>query len=148
MKNEKLDKRLPNDKSFPNLRIGQAARKLGVSTSLLRRYEILGLILPFKEGGGQRLFSVTDVEWLQSLKAYFATTGTGPSCLSRVMRSLPMREIRAREAGVACPLPPSVGICWQALPGARRVCRACPAYAEKSKVLTFDRHFRIEPIRP
>ena len=131
-------------RKLPTLRIGTVAARVALSTSTLRQYERLGLVLPFKESGGQRLFSITDVEWLKRLKAHFAETSTGPSCLSRLMRSMPAREIRWVKTGTSCPVPETGQICWQAASSDRQLCRSCPAYTEKTSMLSFDIHFRVQ----
>ena len=51
----------------PILGIGIAAKKLGVSPQLLKKYEREGLIITQKTESGHRLYSEKDLEWIYFL---------------------------------------------------------------------------------
>ncbi len=56
------------------LTIGRMAEALGVSTHTLRFYEQAGLIRPVsRSGGGHRLYSPADIEWLRFVMRLKAT---------------------------------------------------------------------------
>ncbi len=137
------------DRHLPIIRIREAAQAAGLSPSTLRQYEELGLILPYREESGQRLYSLDDVEWLQQLQAYFRRTHSGPNCLAQLLGLIPFEEI-CRTTGTTCTCRPAKkageATCWQGWGTTgerRRVCRDCPAYRRKHYALAFDDHFRI-----
>ena len=50
--------------------ISIAARMVGVHAQTLRYYERVGLVMPSRSGGRQRLYSMADVERLRRIKAF------------------------------------------------------------------------------
>lgn len=134
---------------LPLLRIGAVAKETGVSPSTLRWYESLGFVLPQRESSGYRLYSSDDVQWIIELRSFMTATGTGPRALARIMRWLPLSEIRTQILGTSCEIATPAAICWSGhtTPIHTRLCRACPAYNNKSYVLEFERHFTAS-LRP
>lgn len=138
-----MERYISDSVNLPVIRIGEVAKVLGISASTLRQYEDLGLVLPFKEESGQRMYSVADITWLRRLHQYFAETRTGPTALARLMRLMPTHAMRFRRIGLPCSVQAADRMCWQANATLRRKCRECPAYLEKDMVLDFEKHFRI-----
>lgn len=94
-----------------NYTIGDAAKKIGVSTYTLRYYDKEGL-LPFvqKNKSGQRVFTTTDMEWLslieclketgmciKSIKQYITWYLEGDSTLSLRLDMLKKQYRKATE---------------------------------------------------
>ena len=50
--------------------ISVAARMVGLHAQTLRYYERVGLVLPSRSGGRQRLYSIADIERLRRIKAF------------------------------------------------------------------------------
>ena len=50
--------------------ISVAARMVGLHAQTLRYYERVGLVMPSRSGGRQRLYSMADVERLRRIKAF------------------------------------------------------------------------------
>ncbi len=137
------------DGERPILRIGQAARMVGVSQSTLRNYEDLGLVIPCRENG-QRLFSMRDVDWLRRLRTYLEERHLGPAAAAWVLRIARLHELRRDRTGDVCSYAATSegAICWTRGPGAEfagRTCRTCPAYLEKDGILEFEKRFAVLP---
>ena len=62
----------PNDDftTEPCFVISVAARMVGLHAQTLRYYERVGLVMPSRSGGRQRLYSVADVERLRRIKTF------------------------------------------------------------------------------
>ena len=61
------------DSSFatePCFVISVAARMVGLHAQTLRYYERVGLVMPSRSGGRQRLYSMADVERLRRIKTF------------------------------------------------------------------------------
>ena len=61
------------DNSFatePCFVISVAARMVGLHAQTLRYYERVGLVMPSRSGGRQRLYSMADVERLRRIKTF------------------------------------------------------------------------------
>ena len=59
--------------SFPKpregmLKIGETARRLGISVQAIRLYESEGLLISFRSQGGTRWYSEEDIEWIAEIK--------------------------------------------------------------------------------
>lgn len=62
----------PNDDftTEPCFVISVAARMVGLHAQTLRYYERVGLVMPSRSGGRQRLYSMADVERLRRIKTF------------------------------------------------------------------------------
>ena len=62
----------PNDDftTEPCFVISVAARMVGLHAQTLRYYERVGLVMPSRSGGRQRLYSIADVERLRRIKTF------------------------------------------------------------------------------
>lgn len=64
---------MTQDNNFPTepcFVISVAARMVGLHAQTLRYYERVGLVLPSRSGGRQRLYSMADVERLRRIKTF------------------------------------------------------------------------------
>ena len=143
---------LDHDFHLPMIRIRTAASAAFLAPSSLRTYETLGLVLPHRDRGGQRLYSKSDISWLQALQEHFRTTRTGPQCTARLLGKIPYDALIGTQGySSACrehgyDPRDSAGTCWleYGLDGPRRRdCRDCPAYQKKDTVLKFRQNFVI-----
>ena len=55
--------------------ISVAARMVGLHAQTLRYYERVGLVMPSRSGGRQRLYSMADVERLRRIKTFVGEMG-------------------------------------------------------------------------
>ncbi len=55
--------------------ISVAARMVGLHAQTLRYYERVGLVMPSRSGGRQRLYSIADVERLRRIKTFTEEMG-------------------------------------------------------------------------
>lgn len=60
----------PHFTDEPCFVISVAARMVGLHAQTLRYYERVGLVLPSRSGGRQRLYSMADVERLRRIKTF------------------------------------------------------------------------------
>lgn len=130
-------RRTSNAADIPSLRIGEVSKATGLSASTIRWYEKLGLILPQRESSGYRTYTQDDVAWLMQLKEYFAATNDSPRCLAELLAWLPLRQLRMQMLDIQCTCKPGGGVCWSVggSPLQVRICRDCPAYANKAVAL-------------
>ena len=66
------------DSNFPTepcFVISVAARMVGLHAQTLRYYERVGLVMPSRSGGRQRLYSMADVERLRRIKRFVDEMG-------------------------------------------------------------------------
>ena len=66
------------DNNFPTepcFVISVAARMVGLHAQTLRYYERVGLVMPSRSGGRQRLYSMADVERLRRIKTFVDEMG-------------------------------------------------------------------------
>ncbi len=66
------------DSNFPTepcFVISVAARMVGLHAQTLRYYERVGLVMPSRSGGRQRLYSMADVERLRRIKTFVDELG-------------------------------------------------------------------------
>ncbi len=130
------------------MRMREVAALSGLSASTLRKYEALGLVLPYKESSGHRLYSQQDIAWLLLLRTYFERTGRTPSSLGDLLAIVPFQDIRHAVLGEPCAVRNTDSVCWLVHaddPAWRRKCRDCPGYQQKDRSLEFLRHFRVIP---
>ena len=66
------DNNLPTEPCFV---ISVAARMVGLHAQTLRYYERVGLVMPSRSGGRQRLYSMADVERLRRIKTFVDELG-------------------------------------------------------------------------
>ncbi len=136
------------DRDLAMITVGEVAKLTGLSPSSIRQYESLGLVLPNKRRG-RRFYSLSDIEWIRSMREYFRSTHTGPHALAQLLRCLPGIEIRQLYAGLSdCTIfGTDEAICWQtrvrANPEEVSVCRSCPTYRRKAMAMTPCASFSI-----
>ncbi len=69
---------MTTDNNFPTepcFVISVAARMVGLHAQTLRYYERVGLVMPSRSGGRQRLYSMADVERLRRIKTFVDEMG-------------------------------------------------------------------------
>lgn len=69
---------MTSDNNFttePCFVISVAARMVGLHAQTLRYYERVGLVMPSRSGGRQRLYSMADVERLRRIKTFVDELG-------------------------------------------------------------------------
>jgi len=75
----------PQD-SEPLLRISEVARRVGISSSALRAWESLGLVVPQRTRSRYRMYSVSDVRLLQRAIFLRRARGLNPAAIVHVLK--------------------------------------------------------------
>ncbi len=90
----------PDDRfaTEPCFIISVAARMVGLHAQTLRYYERVGLVMPSRSGGRQRLYSMADVERLRRIKTF--TDDMGVNLAGAEIALKLMDRIRELEAQV------------------------------------------------
>lgn len=89
-----------------NLKIGTVARRLGISASLLRAWEKLGLARPFRTGSNYRLYTNEDLRVLRRAVYFRRIRGlNAPAILDRLRQEGLLNHKRSAPAQE----PPSIG---------------------------------------
>ncbi len=73
------------------LRIGDAARTVGVSPSALRLWERQGLVTPLRQGGRERRYGPAELERLRRIRRLRAVEGLNAAGIRRVLGNEPTR---------------------------------------------------------
>jgi DNA-binding transcriptional MerR regulator len=84
-KRSRLVKRSESDKAY--LRIGDVARLVGVSPSVLRDWQNLGLVNPARNRSGYRLYTAEDVELVRRACVLRKQEGLNAAAIVRVLAS-------------------------------------------------------------
>src|ERR1700730_8563428 len=84
---------VPGAKAY--LKIGDVARRVGVSPSVIRSWENLGLTRPLRSESKYRLYSPDDVKLLKRARFMRKVRGMNAPAIVELLR----REGRARPAG-------------------------------------------------
>jgi MerR family transcriptional regulator/heat shock protein HspR len=80
--------------------ISVAARILGVQTQTLRYYERVGIIMPSRTGGRQRVYSRRDVDRIRRIRKYMDDWGVnlaGAEVLIRLMDRVQESEVEIQR---------------------------------------------------
>ncbi len=93
----------------PIISIGTMAEKVGVSVSTIRKYEAMGLIIPFRTVSGHRLFSLEDIDRIRKILYLIQERG------------LNIKGIRGIQAFMPC---------WKLLPCSLKKWKRCPGYKD------------------
>jgi DNA-binding transcriptional MerR regulator/quercetin dioxygenase-like cupin family protein len=80
------------------LRIGEVARRVGISSSALRAWETLGLVTPQRTQSRYRLYSKSDVRLLQRAIFFRRVRGLNPPAIVHVLKRQGMVSSRAGGA--------------------------------------------------
>jgi transcriptional regulator with XRE-family HTH domain len=91
------DRKTGND--APLLKIGEVAELVGISASVIRSWEKLGLILPQRTGSRYRLYSADDVKLLQRARYLSRVRGMNAPAIVELMKT--KGEIRSGRNGAA-----------------------------------------------
>ena len=125
------------DDNEPVFTIGVAAKKLGVAVPTLRMYEKAGLIIPYRNETGRRLYSFTDLNRVNYIKRSIKSEGLNLEGIRRLMAILPCWELKpcSIEMRRKCPAYDECKIiCWMfpdtACKDDQRGCRSCPVYLQ------------------
>ena len=79
--------------------ISVAARMVGLHAQTLRYYERVGLVMPSRSGGRQRLYSLADVERLRQIKTFTDEMGVNLAGAEIALKLI--ARIRELESQVA-----------------------------------------------
>ena len=125
------------DDNEPVFTIGVAAKKLNVVVPTLRMYEKAGLVLPYRNEFGRRLYSFADLRRFSFIKTQIKSEGLNMEGIRRLMAILPCWELKpcTAELREKCPAYNDCKmICWMfpdtACKNKDRSCRTCSVYLQ------------------
>ncbi len=125
------------DDNEPVLTIGVAAKKLNVAVPTLRMYEKAGLIIPYRNESGRRLYSFADLRRFRYIKKQIKSEGLNLEGIRRLMALLPCWDLKpcTAELREKCPAYNDCKIiCWMfpntACKDDQRGCRTCTVYLQ------------------
>jgi DNA-binding transcriptional MerR regulator/mannose-6-phosphate isomerase-like protein (cupin superfamily) len=82
------------------LRISEAARRVGISSSALRAWEVLGLVVPRRTASRYRLYTEADVRLLQRAMFLRRARGLNPAAIVHVLKRQGIVSARADSAAL------------------------------------------------
>lgn len=85
---------------LPIYPIGVAAKLLGVHPRTLRIYEAEGLVKPAQHSGTRRLYSPSDIKWIECLRSMIHDQGISIPGLKKLLKLVPCWEIAECPSGV------------------------------------------------
>ncbi len=103
------------DPREPLLSIGVASKKLGVSPEALRLYEREGLIITHKTMTGRRLYSQSDLEWVDCFREQIQKNKMNIAGIRLLLALMPCWELKpcTKEERKNCPAHKnSQVVCW------------------------------------
>ncbi len=92
--------------------IGQASRKLHLSSPTLRMYEHHGVLIPYKTKSGRRYYSDADIERVRCMRHMIKDVGLNLEGIRRLFALLP---------------------CWEIKQCSKKDRELCPVYLDSSK---------------
>jgi MerR family transcriptional regulator/heat shock protein HspR len=115
------------DRNEPIIGIGIAAKKLGVSTELLRLYERKGLIIPYKTESGFRLFSERDLDWIECFRRQITDNKMNIAGVRMLLALMPCWKLKSKcniqECKNCAAYKNSNVVCWTLKDQRTKVCR-------------------------
>ncbi len=125
------------DDNEPIFTIGVAAKKLNVAVPTLRMYEKAGLIIPYRNETGRRLYSFADLRRISYIKRLIKSEGLNLEGIRRLMSLLPCWELKPciHALKEKCPAYNDCKtICWMfpdtACKNDNKSCRTCAVYLQ------------------
>jgi len=119
----------------PILTIGVAAKKLNVAVPTLRMYEKAGLIIPYRNETGRRMYSLADLKRVSFIKRLIKAEGLNLAGIRRLMAILPCWELKPCTVALRekCPAYNDCKtMCWMfpatSCKTSDRSCRDCSVY--------------------
>ncbi|MBW7888977.1 MAG: MerR family transcriptional regulator [Bacteroidetes bacterium] len=132
---------------MPLYSIGTAARILGISVQLIRKYEADGLLLPFKTEGNQRLYSPNDIERIECIRRAINENKISIAGIRRIHAMIPCWQLVqcSEEERNGCPAyHEHDGGCWTHKKVSEtcvtRECRLCPVYKMSDDCSKIKKH--------
>lgn len=119
------------DENLPVYPMGIAARILNVHPRTLRIYEAEGLVTPCRQGG-KRVFSLSDLEWIQCLRSMIHDENISIEGVKRLLEYAPCWKLKncSGEKRKNCPaLKKLEKRCWEfSKKTCEKSCRNCESY--------------------
>ena len=125
------------DSNEPLLSIGIAAKKLRVSPELLRLYEREGLVIIHKTKSGHRLFSKSDLEWIECFRKHITEKSLNIAGVRALLAQLPCWDHKSKCSKTNCKnckaYKNSTIVCWMLSGRELNIyqgtnCRECKVY--------------------
>ena len=123
------------DENEPLFVIGVAAKKLNIAVPTLRMYEKAGLIIPYRNETGRRMYSINDLKRVSFIKRMIKAEKLNLAGIRRLMALLPCWELKpcSSELREKCPAYNDCKtICWMfpatSCKTSDRSCRDCSVY--------------------
>jgi len=124
----------------PVISIGTLAKKVGLSVSTIRKYEIEGLIIPHRTATGRRLFSHEDIDRVRTIHSLIREKGLNIEGIRRLLAMLPCWELTPRGGAAleqCSAARDALRPCWMTMsrhdPSQAEKCRNCAVYRYGSR---------------
>lgn len=127
------------DHNEPIMGIGIVAKKLGVTTELLRVYEREGLIIPHKTKSGYRFYSEKDIEWIECFRNQITKNKMNIAGVRMLLALMPCWKLKSKCNIKDCQgckaYKNSSVVCWTLTDQESKVCkkencRECNVYRD------------------
>ncbi len=134
------------------VKIGQAARALGLSVQAIRLYEAEGLVISFKSKRGTRWYSADDLDWMRRIRELLAE-GLNFAGIRRLLALLPCWALKpcTPEEHAECSMRFETRMpCWMApeklCTEQLKECYHCNTYRQARNFVNLKEHARIVPL--
>jgi MerR family transcriptional regulator/heat shock protein HspR len=144
----------PFDQPQPGMvKIGEAARELGLSVQAIRLYEAEGLLISFKSKKGTRWYSRSDVDWIRRIHDLVGE-GLNFAGIRRLLAQLPCWALKPcrSEDRESCSMRFEVRMpCWIApdklCNEQLKECYHCGTYRSARNLVDLKMHADIVPLQ-
>ena len=143
----------PFDQPLPGMvKIGAAAKEVGLSVQSIRLYEAEGLVISFKSRSGTRWYSVEDIQWIEKIQELIGQ-GLNFAGIRRLLAQMPCWALKPCspedheqcamrfETRVPCWIAPDK-LCTEQL----KECYHCPTYRSAARMVDLKMHADIVPL--
>ncbi|GAB4116761.1 MAG: hypothetical protein Kow001_17320 [Acidobacteriota bacterium] len=134
------------------LKIGEVARRLGISVQTVRLYEAEGVVISFRSSGGTRWYCEEDIRWIEQIRSMMAE-GLNFEGIRRLLAQLPcwaLKPCRPEDhAGCAMRLEHRIP-CWLApeklCTEQLRHCYHCRTYRRAWEFINLKARAQVVPL--
>jgi len=134
------------------LKIGEAARRLGISVQAIRLYESEGLLISFRSQRGTRWYSEEDIQWIAEIKR-MVCSGLNFEGIRRLLAQIPCWALKPcrPEEHAACNMRYEARMpCWVApeklCTEKLKECYSCNAYRRAPEYINLKTRVDLVPI--
>lgn len=134
------------DPNEPVMSIGVVAQKLGISPETLRLYEREGLMITHRTSTGRRLYSQSDLEWVDCFRNQIVRNKLNIAGIRLLLALMPCWDIKScslEERRHCSAFMNSAVVCWTLEQTGSQFCnkadcRQCPVYVQVCRAGKLD----------